>query len=129
MEDDTSVHLVKPSDRIAFLVCLGIATTDKHHTDCCTFIELDFPLVKIAMSNAFKQVYDITFQAKHYAFCLWITHTAVVFDNHGFAGNIDKPEEDEAFIIYSLVSKTFNSWANDAVFHFLHPLFCGKWNG
>ena len=127
MEHDGTLHLVDACDGVTFLVCLGIAAADKHHTDGCTFIEYDVALVEIAFGYTFKQIDNVTLQAEHHTLSLGIAHAAVVFNDHRFSLHIDEAEEDESLIIDALSSKSLDGRANDVVFYLLHPVFSGKW--
>ncbi len=62
-------------------------------------------LSKIAGSYTLEEIHDVALQAEHHALCLWVTHTAVVLDNHRLALYIDQTEEDEALVVDVLLSQ------------------------
>ncbi len=126
VENDAAFHLVDAFDGVAFPVSLGIAAADEHHAHCCTVVELHFALGQIALSHTLEQVDDVAFQPEHHAFCLGVAHSTVVFDDHWIAANVDKAEEDKAFIVDAFLCQTFNGGADDALFHLVHPLFGGE---
>ena len=134
MKDDGAFHLIDACDGIAFLVFLGIATTDQHDANCRTGIKLDMALIQITSGYTFKQIDDITLQAQHDTLCLRIAHTTVVLDDVWLGlscrgvGAIDKSEEDKTFIVDIVSGQSFYGRTNDAVFHLLHPFFRGKGN-
>src|SRR5574344_872971 len=126
MEHNTPVYIVYARYRISLDILLWITATYQHDTYCCTFVKLYFSFVQITIGYAFKQISNIAFQSKHHTFRFRISHTAVVFNNHRLTLDIDKAKENKSFIVYIIFDKSFNGWANDTVFHFLHPFFCSE---
>ena len=128
MENNRTFHIIDTLDRITLLVSLWITTAYEHHADSCTLIKLDATLVKIAGSYTLEEIHDVALQAEHHALSLWVTHTAVVLDNHRLALYIDQTEEDEALVVDVLFSQTLYGRTDDALIHLLHPLLGCEWH-
>ena len=135
MEDNTALNTVNACDRIAFLICLRIASADEHDADGSTRVELNLALIQIAFSYALKQVDDVAFQTKHDALRLRVAHATVILNDVGFCltsrrvCTVDESEEDEAFIVDTILGETFNGRTDDAVLDLLHPILRGKGYG
>ena len=127
MEYYRTFYIVDALDRITLLVSLRITAAYEHHADCCTLIKLDAALVQVACCYTLKEIHDVALQAEHHALCLWITHTAVVLDDHRLAFNVDQTEEDESLIVDILLSKSFYCRTDDALVNLLHPLLGSEW--
>ena len=126
MEHNGAFYLVDALDGVTLLVSLRITAADEHHADCRTLVELDAALVEIAFSHTFEEVYDVALQTEHHTLGLWIAHTAVVLDDHGFALYIDQTEEDETLVVDVLLGKPLYGRTDDTLVNLLHPLLGGK---
>ena len=129
MEHDAFCHVFDALDGITLGIFLGITTANEHHTDGSTLVESYISASDVALRHALEEVNDVGFEPKHHAFRFGVAHSAVVFDNHWVAFHVDKSEENETLIVYSLFGQSVYRGANDALFHLLHPLWGGERHG
>ena len=128
MEDNRTLNVLDAADGIAFLVFLGIAAANEHDTNGSTGIKFDGAQVEVTCCHTLEEIHDVTLQTQHHTLCLRVAHTTVVFDDIGLrfasrcVGAVNESKEDEALVVDTVGSKSFDGRTDDAVFDFLHPL-------
>ena len=118
------------ADLITFLIGFGIAAGDEHHAYGGALVSLSRTLVESACCHGLEHLYNVGLQAQHDGLGLRVAHTAVVLNHHWGVRRrilgVDESEEYEALVVDALGGQSFYCWADDAVFHLLHPLLVGK---